>query len=179
MYKKNNDYELLYLINWHSEEALRLLLNKYSYLVNAKLVAFKIRRSHYEDFYQECMLVIYKAIDIYNERYNKSFCRFLELLIERKIIKLLLKDSKNINAILVDNISDLKDHNNIWQQIEYEKILESIKNFKDIESKKWLLNDYFVNELSINDIMEKYDLSKKEIYNQLYLLRLKLKKKIE
>lgn len=179
MYKKNNDYELLYLINWHSEEALTLLLNKYSYLVNAKLVAFKIRRSHYEDFYQECMLILYKAIDIYNENYNKSFCRFVELLIERKIIKLLFIDSKNINTLLIDNIVNLKDGNNIWQQIEYEKKLNTIKNFKDIESKKWLLNDYFVNELSIKEIMEKHDLSKKEIYNQLYLLRLKLKKKIE
>ena len=62
-FKKYNDYELLYLYNIHSEEALRILLKKYSCLIDIKLCAFRVRNYQFADFRQECLLSLMYAIN--------------------------------------------------------------------------------------------------------------------
>ena len=49
-YKKYNDYELLYLLDWHSEEALYILMEKYDNLINAKLLKFNICSNAYYNY---------------------------------------------------------------------------------------------------------------------------------
>ena len=87
--KKFNDYELIYLVRRHSEEALEFLFKKYEVLIDIKLHAFHVSQSQYYDFKQECFLSLDKAIRNFSEEFNKSFYRYVELIIDRKIMNLL------------------------------------------------------------------------------------------
>ena len=51
-----NDYELLYLISEHDENALDIMYHKYMPLIKARIAAFRIKRYNQEDFFQEGLL---------------------------------------------------------------------------------------------------------------------------
>jgi RNA polymerase sporulation-specific sigma factor len=56
-----NDSELLYLMYEDCEIALGILFNKYSNLIKKRLSDFRIHAKNYDDFYQEGLMMLYKA----------------------------------------------------------------------------------------------------------------------
>lgn len=86
-----NDYELLYLASLNDEDAINLILKKYSMLVYKYISSFGISVSDYDDYLQEGRLVILKAISIFDIKSNKSFTKFVDLLIYRRFIDLIRK----------------------------------------------------------------------------------------
>lgn len=87
-----NDYELLYLIYECDEEALGILFNKYEPFIKKKIFDFKINRTMYDDFFQEGLLSLDLAIRKYNPFYDKSFFKFFEMILTRRIMTLLHKN---------------------------------------------------------------------------------------
>ena len=75
-FKKYNDYELLYLCSLHSEEALNILLEKYTCLIMIKLCAFKVKDCYFDDFKQECLMALMSAIKSFSESFNKTFYKY-------------------------------------------------------------------------------------------------------
>lgn len=176
-YKKLNDYELLYLISWHSEEALTILIKKYEVLIKTKLAKFNILSYHYADYFQELQLTLIIAIRKYTDIYGKSLCRFVELLIERRIIKLLQNDSKDIRGVyyLEEDIPSKKE--DIVEKMIYEKRLQEIKDAKLDDLKKGILRDVLLGDVGIKEFAKSNNMSVKDVYNHIYLLRCKLKEK--
>jgi len=177
-YKKYNDYELLYLLSWHSDEALDILLNKYECLVITKLHKFHVAYYHFDDIKQECMLTLLKAFKTYDDRYGKTFTRYAELLIDRRIIKSLKEDVKYSETIILNEELDRPAIEiSVYEAISYEKVLKDLREVEFTGLKKLILNEIFVNEMSIKDFCSKYNVNSKDVYNHIYIIRSKLKQR--
>ncbi len=84
-----NDSELLYLMYEDCEIALGILFNKYSNLIKKRLSDFRIHAKNYDDFYQEGLMMLYKAFYTYNPYLGKSFNKYFDMILQRKIIAIL------------------------------------------------------------------------------------------
>ena len=84
---KYNDYELLYLIQEMDDEALDIMLKKYIPLIKARIKAFRIKKSSQEDFLQEGLLVLNKAIQRFNPDSKKTFTRYFDMILQRQFIR--------------------------------------------------------------------------------------------
>lgn len=171
-----NDYELLYLIYWHSEEALQILMDKYSILIKVKLNKFNISKKEFSDFEQELKMEVYKAIKRYDENYGKSFCRFIELVIERKILRLIQNSRRSIYpSMVLEETVDTRTKKTVLEKMIYEERIKKIKQAELDNIKKSILNEIIFDGESIKEYANKHNMSVKEIYNHIYSLRLKLK----
>jgi len=90
-----NDYELLYLINTGSDEALEIMLKKYEKLIYSMIHKFHVFNSNFDDAVQEARMSLLKSIRKYSEFENKTFTKFFELILERKLIDLYHIEIKN------------------------------------------------------------------------------------
>lgn len=89
-----NDYELLYLIHDNSYEAMGMMFRKYEKLIYSKIYKYHFNNSLFDDLVQEAYLVLYKAINIFDSRFNKTFTKFFELLLDNKLIDLYKRFNK-------------------------------------------------------------------------------------
>ena len=177
-YNKYNDYELLYLLSWHSEEALNILLKKYEVLIFVKLSKFNVLKYHYPDYVQELKFTVFKAIRAYSECYGKTLCRFLELVIDRKIMRLLSNDTQGVKTVKLMDSNIPEFDVGIENKMIYEQRIYQIKNVELDAFKKDLFDKIILEGESVQDYAKRNGVSAKEIYNHVYLLRLKLKEKI-
>ena len=177
-YKNYNDYELLYLLKWHSEEALSILLKKYESLIKVKLKKFNVDKMKYNDYLQEIYMVVYKGISNFDEENGKSLCRYLELLIERRLLRLLKYEYRNNNTfVLLEDVIQFPKHEDTLQEMVYEKRLREINETKLDDFKKAILNEVLLEGNSIKEFSHNHNTTVKEVYNHIYLLRCKLKGK--
>ena len=178
-FKKYNDYELSYLYNMHSEEALTILLSKYSELINIKLCAFRVKNYEFDDFKQECMLSLLYAINTFSEAFNKTFYRYAELIIDRKIIKLLRKEVYQTKRLVRYSDFEVVDSNIDIEKTNFNRmILQEVLDVKLFGMKENILREIFLSGISIEEFSRRYNVDKKEVYNHIYLLRSILKKKV-
>ena len=49
--KQYNDYELLYMIEDDSKEALEILVKKYEPLIYTRLIKFRIKKEYFDDYF--------------------------------------------------------------------------------------------------------------------------------
>ena len=177
---KYNDYELLYLCSWHSEEALQILMEKYGVLIRYKLVNFHIQKSQVDDFYQEGVMLLQYAIDNYNENKEASFFTYFELLLERRIMRLLSNNSRAFNSVFLadPNEFDYPDPIDFEAKFYYGEIIKSVKKLKLNELKKQIFNEIFLEQKKVSDFAIEHKLDCKDVYNQVYLLRKKLRENL-
>ena len=144
-----------------------------------KLSRFRIKSAQFEDFYQEALLILNHAINTFDENKDASFFTYFELLLERKIMRLLSNNKRHANFILADPQEfDVKDEQNLEQNFYYAEMLKSIKSIKMNDLKKKIFNEIFIEEKKVNEFVKEHDLDYKEVYNQIYLLRKKIRKEI-
>ena len=165
------------MISWHSDEALHILLKKYETLIKTKLSKFHILSYHYDDFFQELQLTVLIAIRKYTEVYGKSLCRFIELLVERRIMRLLQNECKNVRSICILEEEFPYKKEDILETMIYERKIAEIKEAKLDELKRSILNDVLLGDVEIKEFAEANNITVKDVYNHIYLLRCKLKDK--
>lgn len=173
-----NDYELLYLIYEGDEEALGTIFNKYDPLIKKKLYDFKVARGLYDDFYQEGLIILYLAVKTYNPLLNKTFTRYFELLLTRRIMTLLRNVKKENEKVVVIESDILRDSSNSFNYSD--KVLSSSINhdvwLKDnnipsailTRSEKEVLAMRYLNGSSPKEIADKLNIDIKKVYNALY-----------
>ena len=177
-YKKYNDYELLYLLDWHSEEALNILIKKYDNLICIKLKSFKVLDIYFQDYFQELRMLVVKSIKKYCDFYGKTLCRYLELIIERKIMRMLSEDAPYYKkTVYISDYLTAKETPVLDRMIYEEKLIEIQKERLD-DFKKSLLQEVLIAGESVKEFSIAHNVSEKEVYNHVYSLRLKLKRKI-
>ena len=76
---KYNDNELLYLISEKDDVALEIMMTKYDPLIKSMLARYKIKSKNFEDFHQECLMVLYNCLNKYREDRKMSFNSYLEM----------------------------------------------------------------------------------------------------
>ncbi|MBO4623224.1 MAG: sigma-70 family RNA polymerase sigma factor [Bacilli bacterium] len=180
-----NDYELLYLVYEGDEEALGIIFKKYDPLIKKKLYDFRISSFLYDDFYQEGLIMLFLAIKLYNPFLTKSFTRFFELLLSRRIMTL-LRDAKKENEKVVaieesilndssgnfdykDKILSDKASGDIWLKDNNIPLSILTKCEKEI-----LIMRMFKNK-SASEIAKDLNINIKKVYNALYQAKKKIK----
>ena len=177
-YKNYNDYELLYLLDWHSEEALYILMEKYDNLINAKLLKFNISSNCFNDFFQELRMSVLDAIRKYDDSDGKSLCRFLDLVIERRIMRLLYNENHRLHSVSYLEETIVSSDGEILDEMIYEARLKEVKEIKLDNIKSSILNQVFIQGVSVKEYAQKHNMSVKDVYNHIYLLRCKVKDKL-
>ena len=120
---KYNDYELLYLVRTNVEEAREILFWKYSFLIKSRINRLGVPRIYWDDYYQEGCLMLHKAIKIYDENSKKSFTKFFELLLNRRILTLLRKDLKEYE---IEKFEDFDEYPNLIEENNVSYLFESV-----------------------------------------------------
>lgn len=190
-----NDYELLSYISENNEEANEIMFKKYEPLVKriAQDMMKYAKNSGIElnDFIQEGMLGLNKAIQHFNEAKDVTFFTYAQTCIKRKMIDLIVSSNRNKNKALNNSIpieydDDEKDLYYLAPDDSYdpEKLLLIEEKEKEImDNAKSILTDmeYQVFELKLNgfnykEISEILEIDNKKIDNTLQRIRNKMRK---
>lgn len=167
MYKAYNDYELLYMVKEGDTVALDILLKKYERFIYKKVYAF-FYHDEMGDYFQEGVLCLYKAIETFDDSYNKTFMRYFEVIINRHFINL-HKKNKRYYEMLESYKNEL-----LIEEAE-NKIFEESANivFKSpLEQKVYEM--FYLNNKKVKEIAEELKLESKQIYNAIYRIKSKL-----
>lgn len=169
---KYNDNELLYLFSEGVEEAEEILFKKYVGLINKRISSFKIQSRDKDDFFQEGMMMLVIAIKTYSDRYNKTFNKYFDLILQRRFIKLLKKDANYFYKVtLVDDYTSLPLLNEPWEY-EYENEINiSTGLFSDFEKEVF---EALKKGLKPKKIAQNLKSDVKSIYNCIYRLKNKI-----
>lgn len=168
-----NDYELLYLIHTGCEEALDVMFKKYQGLIVNTINSFHIVSRMFEDFYQEGMMVLFKAIKYFREDKRMSFTNFFTLLLKHRYIDLLRLNEKDFNnQILVEDPDILGVYVLNEETLEYELDLEKLSSFE-----KEIYQMHFIDKKSITEIATELNLTEKQVYSARSRIKSKLKNK--
>lgn len=102
---KYNDYELLYMNGLSSEEARDILFEKYMFMIKKMIVKFNVQPNEKDDYFQEGLIALNKAIKTYKETSNMTFTRFVEMLIYHRFVDLIrIKKKRNEENVSLDVI---------------------------------------------------------------------------
>lgn len=102
---KYNDYELLYMNGLSSEEARDILFEKYMFMIKKMIVKFNVQPNEKDDYFQEGLIALNKAIKTYKETSNMTFTRFVEMLIYHRFVDLTrIKKKRNEENVSLDVI---------------------------------------------------------------------------
>ncbi len=169
-----NDYELIYLIRSGSEIALNILLKKYDNLIYKKIIDFKVFSYDFEDFFQEGLMILNNAIFEFNEIYNKSFTKFLELLLNRRFSRIRGNSFyKNKFYILNDSLTN-NLIGEVFEEFDY-SYYAKYNNYDFSNFEKIIFDEYFLKNKKIDAISNEYNIDKKKIYNSISRIKEKIK----
>lgn len=176
IYRNINDYEAIYIYKyWHSEVALNVLMDKYTPLIRSRLTSFRIRESHYEDFFQECEMSLFRAITLFDEKFDKTFTKYVELVITRKIIKLLKDDNKK-SYDLAEYLPETRSYYDVISEFWANKKVLAVKDLGIDDFKMKIFKEIIIGGMDEIEFAEKHNCPLKQVYNHLYSLRIILKK---
>jgi len=156
-----NDYELLYMASDDSVEAIDILLKKYRYLVLRIIKDFKIEQNKKEDFLQEGLLMVNKAIKTYKINSKMTFTKYVEMLVNHRFIDMLRKKQN-------EKIMPLEDFEYIYVAAETPKILaeSSIYDYTGLSKlEQKIYNLRFLEGKTYKEISELLGMNIKQIYS--------------
>ncbi|CCV64861.1 RNA polymerase sigma-70 factor, ECF subfamily [Alteracholeplasma palmae J233] len=167
MYPIINDYELIYLVQSYQDElSLEYLVGKYERLIWKYIHLLDIPKREQEDYYQEGIMLLHKAVVYFDENKNKTFTRYFELILKRKFFKL-----KN-------RLPEyrLQEETHFLKHAAYH---EDYEEFEEIDLKnpmeKIIYEAYFKERKKITQIACETNYTKKQIYNTIYRIKEKYK----
>jgi len=168
-----NDYELLYLIYENDDTALDIMFQKYTPLIKARIRGFRIKPWNYEDFLQEGLLVLNKAIQTFNPETKKTFNKYFDLILQRKFIQILRKESHHFYDVDLVGIGDtLAESPRVYEEFpDFGEILGRCQ-FSDFESR---VLAFLTQGEKIKNITSSLSCTPKQIYDANYRIRRKIK----
>lgn len=137
-----NDNELLYLVKENSEEALEILVEKYRFCIWSKMRDMNIELASREEFLQEGLILLHKAIWSFIEEKNVTFYSYFHLLLTRKFIDLLRKQKREKRVVpfemLEEYVVDLNSHEEYVEEgdIHLSSFEQIIFQMRFLEEKK-------------------------------------------
>lgn len=189
-----SDYELIMLIREKNEDAELLLEERYfkliKYLLYKNRFALKKLGLSYDDLYNDCWEAYRIALDKYFIISKASFHTFAELIISRRIKKIMLTKLRELvkwgNNVSVEDIVD-----NSWLSLQLSKkeldpLHKLLADEKDYELNKMLLMNLDRRELIILSLLYQdfnyveisnlLNIKYNKVYNAIVRIRRKIKK---
>ena len=175
-FNKYNDNELIYLIKSGSENAYIFLIDKYNYFIHRKILEMHLK--DHEDCFQEAILVLYNAAKSFNDNYNKSFMKYYEQLLNHKLLDIRKSQRKDSDLMYTSLLEFDNFHFVREDSITLKKEITIDKSFlaKLTDAERNVFNDYYINNISIEDIAKKYNIDRTIIYHTIYRIKRKIKK---
>ena len=170
----HNDFEILYQVREGNEEAVQLMFEKYSSLISKKIFKFNLQYD-YDDMYQEGLMMLHKSIVTYDSKYSKTFTRYFEMNLERKLMTIITKKRRRQEIFSSNELYIYEQNHNTTGNSQYFELY--IKEIEKILTKEEYLV-YTLRELknySVKFISDKSALKDKQIYNTLHRARAKIK----
>ncbi|MBM7452891.1 RNA polymerase sporulation-specific sigma factor [Acholeplasma morum] len=170
-YKAYNDYELIYLVRDQQDMmALEIMFEKYDKFIHKKISQFYVFDSEREDFHQEGLIMLHKAILTFKESFNKTFFKYFETILERKFINLTNKRKKYYNQI--DTLIDEARRAPLFIEEEPKEYFRPLCFKSPLEEE--IYRSYYLNQESISSIANRTNLASKQVYNAIYRIKKKL-----
>jgi RNA polymerase sporulation-specific sigma factor len=86
------------------------MFQKYAPLIKARIKGFRIKPWNFDDFLQEGLLVLYKAVQTYKMDSRKTFNKYFDMILQRRYMQILRKESRHFyNVELVGTGSYLME----------------------------------------------------------------------
>lgn len=173
--KQYNDFELLYMIEEDSKEALEIMFEKYKPLIYSRIKSFNIKKDYVDDFFQEGLIALYNAIEKFNPENNTTFTNFFDIVLQRRIMSVLRKNKKYFESnCICENVDIVEAYTPNEQNINLERIqkLESILSTFELEVFKLK----YMKELKANEIATILNVNVNKIYNACDRIKLKASK---
>lgn len=169
-----NDYELLYLARLHDEEAINLIIKKYEKLIYKFNQKFDVSVSNYEDYLQEGRIIINKAIKSFDANSNKSFTRYVELLLYHRYIDLTRKNNVHKYEIISDDTIDYLT----FETSDIPKVNEEIIiNYEDLSKLEQKIYSFrYDKNMKPRDISNELNIPITRVYSALERIKRKIRK---
>ena len=166
-----NDYELLYLMNEFNEDAEKIFYDKYLSMIKSNVNKLNVKERYKDDYIQEGLYMLMVAIRTYDVNSEKTFNKYFELILRRRLIRLLSKEREYLyNVDLIENEYTICEPNEFVYGDE-EKIKES--SLSSFEMQVLLLKE---KNYRPKDIAKVLSCDVKTIYNCLYRIKDKIKR---
>ena len=177
-YYKHNDYEIISQIREGNNEALELMFEKYKPLISKKIFKFNLYYD-FDDMYQESLMVLFKSLERFDEKYSKTFTRYFEQNLERKFITIVSKRVRRSEIFKKNQKYIYESNHNTTHHSEYFDLVkkEITKVLTNTENLVYTLRE--LNNYSISYIHDNYGLTDKVIYNSLHRAKIKIRKHFE
>jgi RNA polymerase sporulation-specific sigma factor len=160
-----NDYELIYLIRHEQDDlALTFMFKKYHKFIWKHVHLLHLESKEIDDFHQEGILMLFKAIQTFDPERNKSFTRYFELIMRRQFYHM---KQRLPQYMLFDHTDFVKTP----CYIEEEPCMLELSS--DMENQVY--HDYFLSRKTVSKIHIETGYSKKQIYNTVYRIKEKYK----
>ena len=169
-----NDYELLYLATYNDEEAKNLILKKYEKLIYKYNQKFDVDINNYDDFLQEGRIIINKAIKTFDVNSNKSFTKYVELLLYHRYIDLMRKKKTDNYQLISDESIDYVCFDNTKTQTVSEEIIIDYDDLSQFE--RQIYHYRFEKLMKPRDIAGELEIPINKIYSALERIKRKLRK---
>ena len=96
-----NDNELLYLLSENDDFAFDILLEKYEPMIISRLKRFRVKGDYWDDYYQECVILLYRCAIEYREDITNTFNKYYDRLLQFHIQNLLRKDRNDFYKVVL------------------------------------------------------------------------------
>ncbi len=165
-----NDYELVYLIKTNQDSvAFDFLFQKYQKFIWKCIHLMHIDQREQDDFFQEGILVLYRAVQTFDESKNKTFTRYFELILKRHYYQLIHKLPKYM-LYEDSNFMECFGYN---ESNSYEDFILCCSTFE-----QEIFQSYFIEKQSVKRIAVDLDCESKKIYNAIFRIKEKYKNMI-
>lgn len=170
---KYNDNELLYLISEKDDVALEIMMTKYDPLIKSMLARYKIKSKNFEDFHQECLMVLYNCLNKYREDRKMSFNSYLEMSLNYCIQNILKKEKTYFYDVV---LMETQDIDYAIPLKEEESIDYSFEKLSPYEKK---VLEYLSEGYTISSISLQLNKESRSIYNTISRIKSKAKTNVK
>ena len=111
-----NDNELLYLLSEDEEFSFEMLMEKYQPMILSRLHRYHVKKEYWDDYYQECIILLYRCAITYREDITKTFNKYYDRLLQYQIQNLLRKDRQSFYRVVLMSTEEID--NITYQRLE-------------------------------------------------------------
>lgn len=160
--RRYNDYELIYLVQSEKCEcALNVMIDKYTNMIYKYIHMYYLKETDFDDYYQEGLMLMFKTIDSFDDSYNKTFTRYFELCVKRRLSYLKSREPK---YELHTDFEMYKDLNPLIEDFKVEGLTTLEEN---------VFRRYYVENQKISFIALNETKTVKQIYNAIHRIKTK------
>ena len=134
--KEYNDNELLYLLSENNDFAFEMLLEKYRPMIVSRLHRYHVKKDYWDDYFQECVILLYKCATSYRDDITKTFNRYYDRLLQYQIQNLLRKDRQNFYHVMLMTTDEI-DNMTFYRMEEKSSFQPLDKSKQDIREEVW------------------------------------------